>query len=292
MKKDEKRKPFDILKDLQNLPGHIDARLQSQMRRSLNFGQGPMRPADVSRYLQQAMLDPENTLEDAQYRKIVPNRYVVELNEQTYKTHFQPIGSVVCTQWQDKLEQVLETKNSRLGRDEYRFAGPVQVEIETVTDVAENEVRIQSQIIAPADVIPEPEPPPPPPPSAPVPTTTACLELLPGEQQWQLSRDVTLIGRNSTCDIHFDYSFVKQKRLISGQHAYIRYQDGRYRLYDGAPDGSPSSNGTFINDRRVSPKGHVLQAGDVIILAAVDPSNPRPDTLGVVTLFFNTDCRP
>ena len=289
MKKDEKRKPFDILRDLQNLPGHIDARLQSQMRRSLSFGKGPMRPADVFRYLQQAMLAPENTLEDAQYRKVVPNRYVVELNEQTYQDHFQPISSVVCTQWQDKLEQVLETKNSRLGRDEYHFAGPVQVEIETVTDLAENEVRIQSQIIAPADVVPEPTPPPPPP-SAPALTTTACLELLPGEQQWQISQDVTLIGRNATCDIHFDVPFVKQKRLVSGQHAYIRYQEGRYHLYDGAPDGTPSSNGTFVNDRRVSPQGHVLQSGDVIILAAVDPNNPRPDTLGVVTLFFHTDC--
>ncbi|MCB0163821.1 MAG: DUF3662 domain-containing protein [Anaerolineae bacterium] len=290
---DKKRKPLDILKDLKQLPGHIDARLQSQIRRSLSLGQGPMRPADVIRYLQQAMLDPENTLEDAQYRKVVPNRYVVELNEQTYQAHFQPISSVVCIQWQDKLQQVLETKNSRLGQEEYRFAGPVQVEIETVTDLAENEVRIQSQIIAPSSAAPaSTSVPPPPPPPAPAPTTTACLELLPGEQQWPLTQDITLIGRNSTCDIHFDLPLVKQKRLISGQHAYIRYQDSRFHLYDGAPDGTPSSNGTYINDRRVSPKGQVLQAGDVIILAAADPNHPRPDTEGVVTLFFHTDCRP
>ena len=285
---DKKRKPLDVLKDLKNLPGHIDARLQSQIRRSLSFGQGPMRPADVFRYLQQAMLVPENTLEDAQYRKVVPNRYVVELNEQTYQAHFQPISNVVCTQWQDKLEQVLETKNSRLGRDEYHFAGPVQVEIERVTDLAENEVRIQCQIIAPSDAVPASTPPPP---SSPAPTTVACLELLPGEQQWQLAQDITLIGRNSACDIHLDLPFVKQKRLVSGQHAYIRHQEGRYHLYDGAPDGTPSSNGTFVNDRRVSPQGQALQTGDVIILAAVDPNNPRPDTLGVVTLFFHTDCR-
>lgn len=288
MKKDEKRNPLDILRDLKQLPGHIDARLQSQVRRSLALGRGPLRPADVSRTLQQAMLAPENTLEDAQYLKVVPNRYVVEVNEQTYQAHFQPISAVVCAQWQDKLKQVLATKNNRLGRDEYRFEGAVQVEIEPVADLAENEVRIHCQIIATSGAVPAAVPPRS---SDPATTVTACLELLPGEQQWHLDQTVTLIGRNSTCDIRLNMPFVQQERLISGQHAYVRQQAGRFYLHDGAPDGNPSTNGTYINDRPVSPEGQALHPGDVIILAAVDPNNPRPDTPGVVTLLFHTDCR-
>lgn len=280
MKKDEKRNPLDLLRDLKQLPGRVDARLQSQVRRWPALGKGPLRPADVSRYLQQAMLAPENTLEDAQYLKVVPNHYVVEVNEQTYQAHFQPISSVVCAQWQDNLKQALETKNNRLGRDEYRFEGAVQVELEPVTDLAENEVRIQCQITAQSDAAP-----------APSTATTACLELLPGEQQWLLEQEITLIGRNPACDIHLDLPFVQEERLISSQHAYIRYQEGRFHLYDGSPDGNPSTNGTYVNDRRVSPEGQALEPGDVIILAAVDPNNPRPDTLGVVTLLFHTDCR-
>jgi len=83
-----------------------------------------------------------------------------------------------------------------------------------------------------------------------------------------------------------DVPHVREKRLISSRHATIHCHSGQCRLFDGSPDGRRSANGTYVNGRRVPPEGHDLRDGDVIILAALDPDNPRPDLPGVVGLVF------
>jgi hypothetical protein len=275
MTKTRKRNPFrwllpDALRDLGRLPGRLDANLLSWRRNA------PVLPADVGKYLQEAMFAPGNILEDARYSKVVPNDYVVEVNEQNYQRHYRPIESVVVRQWQDRLVDVLSTQNSRQGRKEYRLEGAVRIQLRPVTDLPETEVRVYCRI--------NPEI------GAPPDTVQACLELLHEGKQWVLRPDVTVIGRYQPCDICLDLPVIQQKRLVSGQHAHIRHHNGRFRLFDGTPEGKPSTNGTFVNGRPVHPAGQELHDGDVIVLAALDPVYPDPSTPGVAALHFRANC--
>jgi hypothetical protein len=116
--------------------------------------------------------------------------------------------------------------------------------------------------------------------------SVAFLELVPTGQRWALYPGINTIGRSDTCQVFLDVPVVQEKRLVSGQHAYIVMQNGVCTLYDGSPDGRPSANGTYVNLRRIPPSGYRLQNGDAIVLAAVDPLYPRSDTPGVVTFYF------
>lgn len=269
-RRQERRLP-DVLGELDRWADRLETGLQ-KLRRP-----GPILPADVSRRLQAAMLAPENMLEDARYHKIVPNDYVVELNEANYVRHYRPVESMITSQWRDKLLEGLNIANSRLGRREYRFGGRVQVRLQPASDLGEDEIRLHCQInpqmggAAPG-------------------TMTACLELLLQGRRWMLREEVTVIGRDEACDIYLDLPAVQQKRLISGQHAHIRHSGKRFRLYDGSPEGRASVNGTFVNGRRVPPGGHDLYEGDVIILASLDHSQPHLDTPGVAAFVFREAC--
>lgn len=258
----------DVLGELDKLAARIDANLQDLRRPT------PILPADVGKQLLEAMLARQNVLEDARYFKVAPNDYLVELNEANYHRHYQPVEKLICEQWRERLLEALNTTNSRQGRKEYRFGGRVHIRIQPVTNLREDEVRIHCQInpVGSASVVP------------------ACLEQLSGGKQWPLQAEMTVIGRTEACDIFLDLPLVQQARLISGQHAYIRQEENRFRLYDGSPDGKASVNGTFANGQRVSPAGHLLEAGDIIILAALDPRQPRVDTPGVVAFRFRTAC--
>jgi len=79
-------------------------------------------------------------------------------------------------------------------------------------------------------------------------------------------------------------------RLVSGQHAYVHCLPEAYRLFDGAPNGLPSVNGTFVNGRPVPAGGQLLHDGDILILAAVRPLSPSLDTPGVVGMRFRARC--
>jgi hypothetical protein len=270
------RRLTDVLREeLDKLAERIDAGLPGPLR-WLVFSQrgAPIRPADVRKYLQAAMLAPENILEDARYQKVVPNDYVVELEPTNYERHYKPIERTVVEQWRQKLLELLNTTNSRQGRKEYRFGGRVQIKIQPAPNLAEHEVRIRCQINPEVGVSP----------------VLACLELIPGGRQWLLREGVTVIGREEPCDICLDMPLVQQKRLISGQHAHIRHEDGRFYLYDGSAHGRASRNGTFVNGRPVPARGHLLEDGDVVILASLDPRQPRADTPGVAVFRFRPSC--
>lgn len=271
MSKTPKRRLPDVLGELDKLTKRLESGLE-KLRRP-----GPILPADVGRRLQAAMLAPENILEDARYFKVVPNDYVVELNELNYARHYKPVEKTIYAQWRDKLLEALNTANSRQGRRDYRFGGRVQLRIQPTADLGEDEVRIYCQVNPDAG-------------AAPPSRVTACLELLPQGRRWPLSGELTVLGRDEASDLYLDLPAVQQKRLVSGQHAHIRQREDRFRLYDGSPEGKASVNGTFVNGRPVPPGGHDLQDGDVIILASLDPHLPRIDTPGVAAFIFREEC--
>lgn len=258
-----------VISGLDRLAQRVETGLQNLRR------PGPVLPADVGKRLLEAMLAPEHILEDARYFKIVPNDYLIELNEANYQRHYQPVEKVLYRQWRDKLLEALNTANSRLGRREYRFGGRVRLRLQPVADLSETDIRLRCQINPAVD--------------APA-GTTACLELWTGGRRWPLREDVTVLGREEPCDVCLDLPDVQQKRLISGRHAYIRQKDGHFRLYDGSPEGKASVNGTFVNGRQLPQAGHPLQEGDLIILASLDPRQPSLDTPGVAGLVFRAEC--
>jgi hypothetical protein len=282
---DELRRALDALRQL---PG---------LRRA------PIRPAEVGRRLEKVMLARENMLEDANYRLVVPNDYVVAVNPALYDQGYRPIEAQLCDQWQARLLDRLVTANSRIGEKKYRFGGPVRVRIEPAAGLAATQVEVRGQI-GPGAASSSSKPAAPPA-AYPAPVASrsgpdagatrqmarrSCLALLPAGPRYPLPQGVWTIGRDAACDLHLDQPEVQQRRLISAQHAYVRHQGGTCRLYDGTPAGRRSANGTYVNGRPLGTEGRLLQDGDVIVLGATDPAQPRPDVAGTAGFIFYVDC--
>jgi hypothetical protein len=255
----------------------------------LPWGAHSPRAAEVGEALSDMMLSGEYALEDAEYQKIVPNEFVVELHEANYLRNFQPIEERLLKQWRAKMLEQLTTANSRLGRSLYQLGAPLRLEIRSATNLKPNQLRILCRVQPPyaasasADEsirsITQPSR-----------SVKPCLEMLSDGLQWPLNSVTITIGRDESCDIHLSMTDVREKRLVSKQHAHLRFEQGGYVIYDGSPDGKASVNGTFVNRQSVPPDGRLLEDGDVIILAALDPTDPRPDIPGVVALRFREAC--
>lgn len=243
----------------------------------------PIRPADLSRKLRDIMLARNNLIEDADYHKVVPNQFLIEINQENYSTNYQPIQRRVISQWQEKLLEDLEKANSRQGRKEYTFAGRVEIQIRPGTDLAPNQARIYYQVgwksqAAGSQVLPPEQ------------LLTACVELVPNGKRWRLHRGIMTIGREPGNDVLLEGVEIQERRLISAQHAFITCDEAKFLLHDGSPSGRPSTNGTFVNSVRVERQGTLLKNGDLILLAAIRPDEPRMDTPGVAVLRFKMDC--
>jgi hypothetical protein len=245
----------------------------------LPWKKDPIRPAEVNNGLLAAMVDRTNTLEDARYQKIVPNQYIIELSEGNYARNYKPIEVDILRQWKDSLLERLMLANSRQGRKEYRFAGRLQLTIRAVDDLKDSQARILCQVASDDSSGHSPQG-----------NITACLKWIDGERQWDLLSDIVTIGRDAQCSVYLDMPMVQDRRLVSGVHANLRYETGGYRIYDGEPGGKPSLNGTYVNGKAVSADGHKLQDGDIIILASIDPTDPRMDTPGAAVLRFHFTC--
>ncbi|HEX9013530.1 MAG TPA: FhaA domain-containing protein [Anaerolineaceae bacterium] len=241
-----------------------------------------IRPADLSSKLRDIMLARDNQIEDVNFQKVVPNRFVIEVNAENYSQNFQPIEPRVTAQWRQGLLSDLEMANSRQGRREYHFAGRVSVQVRPGDGLAPNQARVFCQIerdvpgagasALPAELF-----------------LPAGLELVPDGKTWRLHRGTVTLGRDESCDIVLDMPAVRERRLVSAQHAYLRCDERSYVLFDGSPSGRESTNGTFVNLQRVPPHGTALKDGDEILLAAVRASDPRTDTPGVAVLRFKLE---
>jgi hypothetical protein len=106
----------------------------------------PIRPADIGGELRDAMLKRENMLEDVNYQKVVPNRFIVEISEENFARQFRPIEGQILHQWRERLLEELVTANSRQGRKEFHFGGRLQIEVRPAVDLKNNEARILSRI--------------------------------------------------------------------------------------------------------------------------------------------------
>jgi hypothetical protein len=262
------------------LPGQVGDLLKNVLPQQLqpvvfSHRQEPVLPADVNKQLQAALLNGKNHLEDVNYGKIVPNYFIVEVSPQNYEQNYAPIERQAREQWQQRLLNTLDTANGRQGRKVYRFGGPVEVVVRPTADLSENEVRILSQIRSGDAVETEDSP--------------AYLERLPDGQRWLLQPGLTTLGRSPDANIYLDSPVIREKRLISNRHAHIRGENGRYYLFDGSPEGKQSQNGTFVNGRMVSPSGQKLSDGDVVVLAALDVNQPRPDIPGSAGFLFRKE---
>jgi hypothetical protein len=270
-----------VLRFLRELPARIDAgargRLLARLRQPWFGRRGqPVRPAEVREQLEAALFAPENWLEDATYLKILPNDYVVELSPRNYEQNYRLIEQHLCAQWQSRLIDALHTANQRQGRREFQFGGPVQVRVRPSPELADDQVRLRSRIT------PAPKPPP----------SNACLSLWPNGRRWPLAAGTHTLGRDPAADIYLAVANVPDRPLISGKHAHLKLSGGQARLFDGAPSGRASLNGTFVNGQRVPPEGRLLSDGDVIVLAPLDPRDPRPDAPGTLALVFHARCQP
>lgn len=246
----------------------------------LPWNNTPPRPADVSDALCSAMMNRGAMLEDVNYLKVVPNHFVIEVNEANYLSNYRPIEKRIRQQWSERLLEYLTTANNRQGRKEYYFGGPVRIEIRPAEDLGANDIRIRYRIQAQEGLN-----------LAKKSDGTACLEMLPEGKRWLLNPGVITIGRQPSNDIPLEDPLVQQNRLVSGQHAYLRIDEGQQRVYDGSPEGKPSVNGTYVNGSRITTEGQALKNGDLIVLASLDPSNPRVDTPGVAAFRFWLDCK-
>lgn len=252
---------------------------KKMIQRTWPFSNMPLRPADVSNELLSLMLARQNVLEDVNYSKIVPNYFIVEVPADVYVRDFEPIRGQVLRQWNERILRRLMTANSRLGRREYRFAGRVRVEMRPENELEPFQVRVVYAIHPDESAAP----------GAAV-QVVSCLESLAGGRRYPLAAAVVTLGRDAICEIVLDAPAVQQARLVSGRHAHIRQESGRWLIFDGAPYGRPSLNGTFVNGRAVAPQGHALQNGDIVILASLDPAAPRAETPGVAAFRFLSDC--
>src|SRR6266540_3783292 len=84
-----------------------------------------LRAAELGDALCEVMLTRDNIIEDAQFRKLVPNQFVVEQPPDEYQRSYAPIEQELGQQWREQLLNHLTTTNSRQGRREYRFGGQV-----------------------------------------------------------------------------------------------------------------------------------------------------------------------
>jgi pSer/pThr/pTyr-binding forkhead associated (FHA) protein len=71
-----------------------------------------------------------------------------------------------------------------------------------------------------------------------------------GRREYILDASMYSIGRDLKCDIRIDSQYVSRRHATLVQ---LFADDGtfHYRIVDGLPKGKPSSNGLFVNGRRL-----------------------------------------
>jgi hypothetical protein len=265
------------------VPGRSETHWQTNwVKPSFLSNKGAISPAEIGEGLCKIIMTKGNILEDANYNKILPNRFVVELSQDVFRKHYEPLEQSLIQQWREKLVEHLMTTNSRLGRKEYRFGGQLHIALRPAADIVDNRACVLSRVEPHVDL------------EGQKPSShtrmqgeeTGYLESVNGDRRWPLFPGDNTIGRDASSDVFLDIPVIQAKRLVSGQHARIYVDRDQHILYDGSLTGKPSANGTYVNSQRIPDYGLPLQNGDIIILGALHPQHPSVDTPGVAVLRF------
>jgi hypothetical protein len=127
--------------------GHSETNWQTDwVKPGFLSNKGSISPAEIGEGLSKIIMAKGNVLEDANYNKILPNRFVVELSQDVFRKHYEPLEQSLIQQWREKLVEHLMTTNSRLGRKEYRFAGQLHIELRPAPDILDNHARVLSKV--------------------------------------------------------------------------------------------------------------------------------------------------
>ena len=190
--------------------------------------------------------------------RIAPNDFTVRLNPEDFR-EYEPS----CAAFESHIATYLD---DYAGRQRITLLGPAAVHLVSDARQPRHTLGIESRILGqPAAVPLAPVAPPTsvisrtPPRSvaAPLPpasdTSHALVDLSNGARTILKDQPVTL-GRS------LGNTLVSSNEYVSRSHAEIRVRNGRYSIRDLG-----SSNGTFVNDRRVSEEAY-LSANDLISL--------------------------
>ena len=80
--------------------------------------------------------------------------------------------------------------------------------------------------------------------------------LVINSQVFPLKKEATSLGRK------LDNDLVLQDALVSRYHAEIKFEEGKFIIYD-----LDSTSGTFLNNKKI--KKSILYSGDLILLANI-----------------------
>src|SRR5262249_31804779 len=86
-------------------------------------------------------------------------------------------------------------------------------------------------------------------------------------QEHALEQELFSIGANVASDLQ-----IVHDEYVSGEHAYLRYQQGRLFVFDKA-----STNSTFLHNHKVPGTGTVLRPGDQVTFGLSTFSVVMPD---------------
>jgi hypothetical protein len=218
-----------------------------------------LQPVEIASAVQREMDDRAAIV--AQGRTLVPNDFVVELAEADHER---------LEVYADSLGVELANLAREYAKEQgYSFVGPVRMRFEGVTDLSTGMFRIRSGVIRgttveggeirqPATDLPRP----------PQPQVSGHPRLLvsgpeSGQQTYELTTPVTMLGRGTDCDLRL------VDPGVSRHHAELRLEDGQVVLLDLG-----STNGTFVNGQ---PVRRVLLTDGTRV------------TLGRTTLVFRND---
>lgn len=207
---------------------------------------GRVHPVEIARHLTRAM-DQYRTVSVS--RVYAPNEFEVALHPQD----LERIGSLT----EALGDEMASFLREYAARKRYTLVGPVRVRFAGEPDVPVGQVRIRTQTVPgpiPEEPTPEPE----------EPTRLyrvgggGVLVVVEGAQvgmQFPLRAGRTVVGRREDCDV------VIADPAVSRRHLQIEWTEGGVELQD-----LNSTNGTFVNDRRVT--AHRLSPGDRIRIGA------------------------
>jgi pSer/pThr/pTyr-binding forkhead associated (FHA) protein len=86
-------------------------------------------------------------------------------------------------------------------------------------------------------------------------------------QEHAMERELFSVGANAASDMQ-----IVHDEYVSGEHAYLRYEQGSLFIFDKA-----SRNGTFVNNNKVPGNGTVLRPGDQVTFGLSTFSVVMPD---------------